>query len=447
MAKKAYLYLLTILIPLVVHSQKIEEWNKTAYAKEIIATLASAEMHGRGYVNNGDQLAAAYIRDGFEKFGLRPINGAYYQNLTFPINTFPSTVAISLSGMDRKTKRKLTFTGQPGLNMLIGASFPSTDKKFGVVVFDSSFCVSDAEFERFNSRLPSKAVFILVDDRGTMDKKKLEYFKKVKSNYFNTEGVIEFTNKLTHAVSTNVSKFKTVKILSDSFHLDLAALKKLETVINVENKFIPEHASQNVIGYIPGSVHPDSFLVFCAHYDHLGQLGKEIFFPGANDNASGCAMLLNLAKHYSLPENRPAYSIAFIAFAGEEAGLLGSDYYTKHPLFPLSTICFLLNMDIMGTGDEGITVVNGTLFKKEYEKLVELNQSNGFLKEVRIRGKAANSDHYHFSENGVKAFFIYTMGGIKAYHDVYDRAETLPLTKFEELFKLIISFTEYLQHH
>lgn len=100
----------------------------------------------------------------------------------------------------------------------------------------------------------------------------------------------------------------------------------------------------------------------------------------------------------------------------------------------------------MGTGDEGITVVNGAVFKKDFDALKEINNANNLLKDVKIRGKAANSDHYHFSEKGVKAFFIYTMGGIKAYHDVYDKAETLPLTKFEELFQLITRFADYLQH-
>ncbi|MBA3704830.1 MAG: M28 family peptidase, partial [Bacteroidetes bacterium] len=162
--------------------------------------------------------------------------------------------------------------------------------------------------------------------------------------------------------------------------------------------------------------------------------------------ASGCAMLLNLAKFYSRPENKPKCSIAFIAFGGEEIGLIGSKHYTDHPLFPLKNIKFLLNMDIMGTGEEGITVVNGTLFKKEFEKLKQINTENNFIKDVKVRGKAANSDHYHFSENGVKAFFIYTMGGIKAYHDIYDRAETLPLNEFEDLFKMITKFGDYLQN-
>jgi Zn-dependent M28 family amino/carboxypeptidase len=212
----------------------------------------------------------------------------------------------------------------------------------------------------------------------------------------------------------------------------------------IQTRFIPDHPSQNVIGYVKGSVHPDSFIIFSAHYDHLGRMGKEVYFPGANDNASGCAMVLNLARHYSKKENRPKCSMVFIFFAGEEVGLLGSEYFTKNPLFPLSRIKFLLNMDIMGTGEEGITVVNGTIFKKEFDLLSRVNADGKFIKEVRIRGKSANSDHFHFTEKGVKAFFIYTMGGTKAYHDIYDRAETLPLNEFEDLFKMITAFAGHL---
>jgi hypothetical protein len=101
-------------------------------------------------------------------------------------------------------------------------------------------------------------------------------------------------------------------------------------------------------------------------------------------------------------------------------------------------------MDIMGTGEDGITVVNGTLFKNEFDKLKQINLEHNFIKDVKIRGKAANSDHYFFSEHGVHACFIYTMGGIKAYHDIYDKAETLPLNEFQNLFELITKFGDSL---
>lgn len=443
MGMKAYVSIVCFFSCLLFSAKAQQEWDKISYAREIIDTLTSVNMHGRGYVNEGDQLAADYIKRTFQTHGLKSFTPDFYQSFHFSVNTFPENIEFSIMGKDGKTRQEKRFSGKPGINMLVGAGCPETKGVYPVVVFDSTF----ASAESFETFKPSQKIFILADDRGVTDKKKLEYFKKVKSGYFGTTGVIEFTGKLTHTVSQQVNPFCTVKVLSDSFNLDAKRLKKLRVALQVENKFITDHLAKNVIGYVKGKVHPDSFLVFSAHYDHLGQLGKDVYFPGSNDNASGCAMLLNLARYYSMPAHQQDYSIVFMAFAGEEMGLLGSDYYTDHPLFPLNQICFLLNMDIMGTGDEGITVENGTLFKPEFDKLVEINTENNFLKEIKRRGKAANSDHYPFSEKGVKAFFIYTLGGIKAYHDVYDKAETLPLTKFEELFKLITRFADYLQHH
>ena len=98
-----------------------------------------------------------------------------------------------------------------------------------------------------------------------------------------------------------------------------------------------------------------------------------IYFPGANDNASGIAMLLSLAQYYSGHRDQIKIFYCFYGFSGEEIALLGSKYYTEHPLFPLSQIRFLINMDIMGTGDEGITVVNGTIYKKAFDDMVKIN--------------------------------------------------------------------------
>ena len=86
-------------------------------------------------------------------------------------------------------------------------------------------------------------------------------------------------------------------------------------------------------------------------------MGKKTYFPGGNDNASGTSMVLNLMEYYSNPINKPRYTIVFILFAGEEAGLLGSEYYTTHPTKDLNKIKFLLNLDLMGTGEEGMMVV------------------------------------------------------------------------------------------
>ena len=127
----------------------------------------------------------------------------------------------------------------------------------------------------------------------------------------------------------------------------------------------------------------------------------------------------------------------FIAFSGEELGLFGSKYFTEHPLLPLEAIRFLINVDMVGTGEKGITVVNATEHLKEFALLNKINDEKKYLSKINSRGKAANSDHYFFAEKGVPAFFIYTQGGIDAYHDVNDVAKTLPLTEFEDLFRLL----------
>ena len=208
----------------------------------------------------------------------------------------------------------------------------------------------------------------------------------------------------------------------------------------MKNKFLKQYQSQNVIGYVKGKC-PGKKIVISAHYDHLGMMGEAVF-TGANDNASGVAMLLYLAKYFT--ENKPKHDVVFIAFAGEEAGLLGSKYYTEHPLFPLKKIKLLINCDLAGTGDEGITVVNGTVYEKEFKKLAQINVEKEYLKKIKVRGRAANSDHYWFSQKGVPAIFIYTLGGITAYHDVYDKAETLPLTAFADYAHLLIDFINQL---
>ena len=198
--------------------------------------------------------------------------------------------------------------------------------------------------------------------------------------------------------------------------------------------------TENVLGFIEGTDRKDEVIVITAHYDHLGGMGPNTYFPGANDNASGVAMLLDLAKHYA---KHPAkYSIAFIAFAAEEAGLLGSKYFTENPLIPLENIRFLWNLDLLGNGDAGATVVNATIHPKAFALLNNINHQQKYLTKITARGKAANSDHYFFSEKGVPAFFLYTQGGSSAYHDVDDMAKNLPLTAYENLFKLFIDFNK-----
>ena len=212
-----------------------------------------------------------------------------------------------------------------------------------------------------------------------------------------------------------------------------------------DNKYVPKYTNQNVIGYIPpkkkGFLRPEKYIVFSAHYDHLGKMGQAIF-PGANDNASGVAMLLSIAKYYV--KNPLKYGIVFCFFSGEEAGLEGSKYFVSHPYFKLKKVKFVLNIDIMGGASDGITVVNGSKHVKYFDKMVTINDDNKYLNKVTKRGETSNSDHYFFSKSGVPAFFIYSGGIVKNYHDIYNTAENTPLNKFDEVQSLLIDFVEEL---
>jgi len=406
------------------YSQEIKKGEVYKYGRKIVDTMASAAMHGRGYVMGGDSIAAVYLKNEFQKLGLEKLGKDYYQKFYFNINTFPGQMQVIIDGKELI----------PGKDYIINPNFKATNTTTKIVYFKfSAFNTKSKTLNRLSKKFRNN--FVINDSSAT----------KGDGRYLACEltatGVINKEKKLTMHMSQKESNCAEIILLSD---VNIEKAKEIK--INIENKMIYDYPTQNVIGYVKGSIYPDSFIVFSAHYDHLGHMGKNVYFPGANDNASGCAMLLNLAKHYAKPENKPKYSVVFMAFAGEEVAILGSQYYTEHPLVPLKNTKFVFNMDLMGTGEDGVTIVNGSVFKTEFEKLKQINAENNYLKEIKMRGKAANSDHYYFSEKGVKAFFIYTMGGITAYHDIYDRPETLPLTEFEDLFQLIVKFGDYLQN-
>ena len=150
-------------------------------------------------------------------------------------------------------------------------------------------------------------------------------------------------------------------------------------------------------------------------------------------------MLLDLARYFQ--QHPTKYNLVFVAFAGEELGLLGSRYFVNYPWVDLTNIRFLLNLDIMGSGEEGITVVNGSKHTEAFQRLVNLNADN-IIPTIKSRGEAANSDHYWFSQVGGPSFCVYPRGPQKHYHDIYDTYEELSFSKFEPLSELFRRFLE-----
>lgn len=380
-------------------------------------------------MNNGDKIAAEFISSELKKFSTKSfLFETYQQPFPLAVNTFPK-VNVAFE------KNVLTA----GKDFLL-SPFSSGIKKgnYKIYTLNKAIIESEVQFAEFQKQNFSNS-FILIDTSGISDPVKLNLMESITYNSLNSKGVIIIKDeKLTNSLSPRALDFVSLEILRSSLP---SVFKKIS--IEVENKFYEKYFTQNVVAFVEGNQFPDSFIVFSAHYDHLGRMGQETFFPGANDNASGTAMLLRLAEYFS--KNPQKLSIAFIAFGAEEAGLVGSKYFTQHPLFPLEKVLFLTNLDILGTGDEGITVVNAPENQAEFDMLKKINAEKNLLPAIKERTNAKNSDHYYFAEKGVPSFFIYTLGGIKAYHDIYDRPETLPLTEFEDIFKLLKEFVISLQ--
>lgn len=403
------------------------------YARELVKTLCSPEFHGRGYVNGGDSIAAEFIAAEFRKAGCQFFEQGVFQPFTFQVNTFPNQMKLTVNGK----------TLQPGIDFVVDPASGGgnrTAQRLKVIALKDAISSSRLtdEINRVASQKDpetGKQLYtgIIVNLSGTKGDTLQKLMQAGQQISTKMPVILVTDTKFTWSVSENQGNYPLFLVQSSA--LDLSQNITVDYSISVSLK---DHTARNVIAYIPAKKKSSKYIVYTAHYDHLGRMGQETYFPGGNDNASGTAMLIELARHFS--KNPMDVNVVFMAFAGEEAGLIGSHYYVEHPYFPLEKIHFLTNIDIMGSGEEGITVVNATLFPKQFEVLTKMNATGNFLVKVASRGPAANSDHYFFTQAGVPAFFLYTMGPNKHYHDVYDTYEELSFAEFSDIFRLLVEF-------
>ena len=399
------------------------------YARMLLDTLCAPYFDGRGYYNKGEERAANFIAEQYKEIGLKSVNNDYLQQFKLPTNAITGSLSLAMN-------RKILKAGK---DFLVDASSLSYCNKAKVIWLPKEALL---DITVFKAMLPDLAGRFVIIDTSLIAKESREVkgqvyemilFLKYSSDIV-LEGVIEVVSeKLTYGASQTKALRPHVIVLKEKIPKRLKELS-----LQVESEFVENHSSQNVIGFIEGEI-SDKYVFVTAHYDHLGRMGKEVYFPGANDNASGVAMLLSLAKDFAM-QKKPKYSLVFICFGAEEIGLVGSQYYVNHPMYPLEDIQFLLNLDILGTGDDGVQVVNGSKHQNLFDNLVALNEKDHLLKQVKIRGEACNSDHCFFSEKGVPSFFMYTLGGIAHYHNIYDKSATLPLTEYDDLFVLLKKF-------
>ncbi|MBC7885702.1 MAG: M28 family peptidase [Saprospiraceae bacterium] len=225
-----------------------------------------------------------------------------------------------------------------------------------------------------------------------------------------------------------------------------------ELIINL-TKDVKVLEGKNVIGYMPGKSKKDEYIIVSAHYDHLGKRGDDVF-NGADDNGSGSSTLLEMAQACQqavMEGNRPERSIVFIWFCGEEKGLLGSEYFTNFPVFPLNQTMVNVNVDMVGRIDEKykdnpdyIYVIGSDRLSSELHKINEdVNQKYTQLTldytynaEEDPNKFYYRSDHYNFAKNGIPIIFYFN-GTHPDYHRPTDDIEKINFDTMASRGKLI----------
>ncbi|MFO7448260.1 MAG: M28 family metallopeptidase [Ignavibacteriaceae bacterium] len=188
--------------------------------------------------------------------------------------------------------------------------------------------------------------------------------------------------------------------------------------INLKNDFM-ESVSNNVLAVWEGSERSDEFIIYTAHWDHYGMdsslAGEDKIYNGAVDNATGTAALLEIAEAFTKLPERPKRSVLFLAVTAEEQGLLGSEFYARHPVYPLNKTVAVINMDAMNVfgSVNDITVIGyGNSELDDYIKS-SADELNRIVKPdpEPQRGSYYRSDHFSFAKYGVPA--LYAKGGVE----------------------------------
>ena len=411
-----------LLFILVAINMQLSAQDLTLY-KRGVEELSSAKYQGRGYAEDGANRAGQWIAEEFARVGADEVT---YQPFTLDINTFPAKMEFSVDGAAMT----------PGVDFTLREFNPGIKGEFKLYYVDMDNYDSEKMFADLAT--PEYDGAFVVCDFMFSFKHAADFRKLQSKSECSNAGLIytwESPLKFYKAYGETV-KEKPIIWVTPDFPKNAKSIK-----LDIENEFLDDYECFNVVAKVEGKRH-DRCYVLTAHYDHLGKLGKDTYYPGAHDNASGTAAIITLASHYA--QNRPEYDIYFIAFSGEDANLRGSVWYAEHPTIALSNIKYLVNLDMIGdnnpelyceVSDEGMD--GFALFEK-------INAEKSYFKALDRNKLADNSDHYPFAERGVPCIFFMNENGdaFKYYHTVYDTFDNAIFCNYEPTFKLIVEFIE-----
>lgn len=495
----------------VLHSQESINYENKIISSDLesfVSFLASPLLKGRMNGEEGLDIAGQYIATQAQLFGLKPANGDSYFQPYIIINkkTDPEKTMIQIiSGKkDTVTSKKTFFQLEPrgpadfiieGEVVFAGYGINSDTYKYndfrnlsveGKILLvmtraplsedGSRFLLEDSTWSDFTSLqyklstllfTRAEAVLLVMDPKSGFSSFDSQYPEYAASS--NAEKFLKGEKKVTFEfpgmpkvlfIHSSVAD----ELLKGSGHTLVELQKKIDKTLQPESFVIPgkkiiitevsetkERVLNNIAGYIEGSdpILKDEIVIYSAHYDHIGTSGSDVY-TGADDNASGCAALLSVAKAFQTMEKKPLRSVLFLWFSGEEIGLYGSRTYIEKPLFPIGKTVVDLNMDMIGrvkgiadstednpmTGPNSIFIITDNQSKDLLAIADDIDSKSPLDFDYKISGKDhplqlfARSDHFNFVKKDIPVLF-FSSGLHTDYHTTRDIIEKIDFRKME----------------
>ncbi len=431
--------------------------------------LASPELQGRLGGSEGYYKAADFMVSEFKNLGLKPIGGGgYFQNFNVEYNEIISPCNFGIINYDGSIKyyklgddfvcRGFTGSGKFSTEVVFaGYGFSNADNNFDeytdvevngkiVMMFKqtpgwklgeenwnqslryragiaySKGAVGIIFVSKPNDANPQKPIGSVMDGEG----EQIENFPMIHLDLSAADELLLKTNKDLKSLQTEIDDSKNPK----SFNTE----QKVFMEINA--KYEKNRKTMNIAGLLEGSdpTLKNEYLIIGAHLDHAGGQAGEIYFPGANDNASGSASVLEMARTFINSGVKPKRSIVFILFSNEESGLNGAKYYAENPLVPIEKTVAMFNNDCIGYGDS-IQIGNG----KSAPQLWQITRSidSLYTKSMIMRswnGGGADAEPFH--KKGIPSLYFVTYFSYTHLHLMSDKPETLNPVTFEKICKL-----------
>jgi hypothetical protein len=458
--KKLSIIFLIILFSVKINPQILDSGLESIKSDELLRTvkiLASAEFDGRLPGSEGYNKAANFVTERFAQLGLIPAGEeGFFQYLSVEYNKIDKPVVFNLI-MNNKSYPYLLgkdfvlrgFTGAGNLNLPVafcgyGISRPDLgyddyekinvkDKIVMVFKQNPSWKINDEswgnEYPREKSHIAYNrgAKGILFVSRPNDEKsqpligsvmhgegEQIDSFPQLHISLEAANDFLSFINMSINECQTRIDEKKTP--------FSFLTKRKAEIIVNA--RYEKSAKTMNVVGKIEGTDPElkEEYLVIGSHLDHVGSQAG-LLFPGANDNASGSAAVLELAEAFQKSELKPRRSILFVLFASEEQGLFGSKHFVKNLKIDTNKIIAMFNLDSIGSGDS-IQVGNGKSSPELWSLARKIDKEN-FNLVVEDTWNGGGADLTPFYETGIPGLYFVSKYSYEHLHLPTDTPETL----------------------